>query len=263
MAKRMAAPEFRTPPNIRSVEKVLDLLNEICDKGGEVRVTELSKSLRLTKDNVFRMLATLETRGLVVRGDDSCKYCLGVSAFEMGQKLVSGMSLMRKTRPVMERLARETDEAVYLVVPCDDELLMLDMVDSCQNVKVAPLIGSRLPLSATSLGQFFSAFDPRKILKRENEPCRSVSVQDALNSKHLLDIAENENYFGDGVATFGIPIFNSREQVVAILAIIGPTFRIFSEKRRKELLQLLINAGIVISTSLGYVSPYVRTRPCN
>lgn len=260
MNKKISAPELRTPPNIRSVEKVLDLLNAICDKGGEVRITELSKSLGLSKDNVFRMLATLENRGLVVRGDDSYIYRLGVNAFEMGQKLVSGMSLMRKTRPVMERLARATDEAVYLVVPCNDELLMLDMVDCCQHVKVAPLVGCRLPLSSTSLGQFFNAFDPRKCRNEKNEYCISTTVQDELSSNQLLNIAEDENYFGEGVATLGIPLFNAREQVVGILAIIGPTFRVFTEERRKELLQFLINAGIVVSTSLGYVAPYVCTR---
>lgn len=247
----------RTNYRIHSVEKALDLLDAICAQGGDVRLSELSERLGLTKVNVFRLLATLESRGFVARGDDARKYRLGISAYEMGQKLMSGMGLMRKARPVMERLARECCESVYMVVPYEGKALILDMVDSCHQVKVAPMIGRRFSLHANSLGQIFLAWGQRDGWGEmvTNVP---AELQDRVTSIRQLGYAEEENALEEGVASLGIPIFNARKQVVAVLAIIGPTFRIFAEQRRQELLQLLTDAGRALSTILGYFVPYFR-----
>lgn len=258
MPKSTASASAAKPSyNIHAVEKALDLLNAICDEGGEVRLSELSERLGLNKANVFRLLATLENRGLVVRGDDARKYRLGLTAYEMGQKLLSGMSMLRKSRPVMERLARDCGEAVYMVVPCEDEALMLEMVDCCHQVKVAPLVGRRTAMSATALGRIFLACAPRngrgKVLPLLPE------LQEELAAIRRLGYAEEEGGLGDGVAALGIPLYNANEQVVAVLAIVGPSFRIWTEQRRYELRQLLTDAGMAISTSLGHISPYLRS----
>ena len=50
---------------IQSVSHALDVIEELCKANGEVGVTELSKRLKLHKNNVFRLLATLELRGYV------------------------------------------------------------------------------------------------------------------------------------------------------------------------------------------------------
>lgn len=244
--------------NIHAVEKALDLLNAICDEGGEVRPAELSERLGMNKVSVFRLLATLEHRGLVVRGDDARKYTLGLMAFEMGQKLLSGMGTLRKSRPVMERLARDCGEAVYMVTPHKDEALMLEMVDSYHQVKVATLVGRRTALTATALGRLFLAYDVRPGRSTKSAPVAS-DLQNELATLRHLGYVEEENSLGEGAACLGVPLFNGREQIVAVLAIVGPSFRIWPEPRRSELRQLLLDAGMVISTSLGHISPYIRS----
>jgi DNA-binding IclR family transcriptional regulator len=254
-----AASAKRTNYNIQAVDKALDLLSAICDDGGEVRLIELSRRLGLNKENVFRLLATLENRGLVARGDDVHKYRLGVSAYEMGQKLLLGMGLVRKSRPVMEWLARECGESVYLVVPSRDEALMLEMADSGHPIKVAPMIGRRFPLTANSLGQIFLPWR-QPGTRGDKETTIPNELHDRLTLIRQLGYTEEENVLGEGVTSFGTPIFNAQDQVVAAFAIIGPSFRIFTEKRRKELIPLVIDAGTTISTSLGYLPPQFRCR---
>ena len=48
---------------IQSVSRALDILEAFTANEGELGVTELSRRLKLHKNNVFRLLATLETRG--------------------------------------------------------------------------------------------------------------------------------------------------------------------------------------------------------
>lgn len=255
--RKIAPTETHTNYRVDSVEKAFDLLDAICAEGRDVRLSELSERLGIHIVKVFRLLATLENRGLVTRGEDARKYRLGISAYEMGQKLMSGSEMMRKARPVMERLARECGESVYMVVPCQGRALILDMVDSCHQVKVAPLVGRRFPLQANSLGQVFLAWGQREGRCGLGANA-SAEFQERLASMRKLGYAEEENALGDGVTSLGIPIFNAREQVVAALAIVGPAFRI-SSGRREELLHLLTDAGRSLSTILGYVAPYFRS----
>jgi hypothetical protein len=143
---------------VQSVENALDLLDAICEEGGEARISQLSQRLGMSKTSVFRLLATFEGRGFVERSDDSLKYRLGLSACEMGQKILARMGVLRKARPAMNRLVRQCNESVYFVVRRNDYVLMLDMVDTTHQVKITPLVGQRFPLS-TAPGRIFLAFE--------------------------------------------------------------------------------------------------------
>ena len=166
---------------VHSVENALDLLDAICDEGGEARVTQLSQRLGMSKASVFRLLATFENRGFVERSEDSLKYRLGLSACEMGQKIVARMGVLRKARPTMDRLARQCNESVYYVVRRNDYLLMLDMVDSAQQVKIVALVGQRFPLATTAAGRIFLAFDGEK-------PLAGISVVNHSDSFAFLGL---------------------------------------------------------------------------
>ena len=50
---------------IQSVSHALDVLEQFYANVDEIGVTELSKRLKLHKNNVFRLLATLEARGYI------------------------------------------------------------------------------------------------------------------------------------------------------------------------------------------------------
>lgn len=54
---------------IQAVSHALDLLEQFHDDVDELGVTELSKRLKLHKNNVFRLLATLESRGYIEQKD--------------------------------------------------------------------------------------------------------------------------------------------------------------------------------------------------
>ena len=55
---------------IQSVSNALNLLEEFKGNRDELGVTELSKMLNLHKNNVFRLLATLEAKGYIEQKDD-------------------------------------------------------------------------------------------------------------------------------------------------------------------------------------------------
>ena len=53
---------------IRSVSHALDVIEQFFGESDELGVTELSKRLKLHKNNIFRLLATLESRRQALAG---------------------------------------------------------------------------------------------------------------------------------------------------------------------------------------------------
>lgn len=251
---------------VHSVENALDLLDAICDEGGEARVSQLSKRLGMSKTNVFRLLATFESRGFVERSEDTLHYRLGLSACEMGQKIVARMGVLRKARPTMDRLARQCNESVYFVVRRNDYVLMLDLVDTTQQVKIMPLVGMRFPLVSTAAGRIFLAFegDAAGVGKKRSD-ARGLSALTALTATERESIRNRgfcieEQGFGDGVTCVAVPLLNGKGEAAAALAILGPTFRMAKERIDNDLLPQLLEAGMTISASLGHLNHYLRRK---
>lgn len=255
MAKVSPAPvKQKAGYSINSVDNALDLLEAICDEGGEARISRLSQRLGMNKTRVYRLLATFENRGFVERGEGSVKYRLGLSAYEMGQKLLSRMGILRLARPVMERLARQCNESVYFMVRRNDEVLLLDMIDSTQQVKIAALTGQRFPLAATAVGELFLAFGEAAA---DGEIGAAAAARDGMRRQ---GVCVDEHAFGEGVVCLAVPLLNAKGEAAAVMAILGPAFRMSPERIEAELAPQLKEAGHVISAGLGYLGHYLRCK---
>ena len=242
---------------VHSVENALDLLDAICEEGGEARVSQLSQRTGMSKTSVFRLLATFEGRGFVERSEDSLKYRLGLSACEMGQKILARMGVLRKARPAMSRLMRQCNESVYFVVRRNDYVLMLDMVDTTQQVKIAPLVGQRYPLT-TGPGRIFLAFEGEGGRKRADLAAGVALAPAEREAIRGCGVCIDQESFGDGVTCLVMPIFNGKGEAVAAVAILGPTFRMAPERIEDDLLPQLREAGTAISAGLGCHGDYLR-----
>lgn len=214
---------------IQSVENALDLLDVLSESDEEIRIARLSERLNLGKAKVFRLLATLERRGYVER-ERTGVYHVGSAAFEMAQKLLTRFTLLSKAKPVMEALARSSGEAVYLAIPRGQEILLVDMIDTLEHIKVVSLLGRRYPLAATAAGQVFSGDDLEK---------------------YRMD----SNGLGEGTVCLAAPLRNARGKVCGSISLVGPDFR-FTPERNAILLSELLEAAELISSKLGFMGRY-------
>lgn len=242
--------------SIQSVDNALDVLEALCEEGEEVRISQLSQRLGMNKTSIFRLLATFENRGYVEKEQKSGKYRLGLSAYEMGQKFLSSMGLLRKAKPVIERLARGCNEALYLVVPRKNDVLMLDMVDTLQQVKIIPLVGNRYPINAVSAG---------KTILANSETHRSTCTLDGIAEMEteLSIIREtggcsDRGALGEGIASLSAPIIDAQGKVPGSLCMVGPEFRLTSDEISNNLLPRLIEAGEMVSSKLGHVGHFLN-----
>ena len=239
--------------SIQSVENALNVLEALCEDDDEVRISRLSEKLGMNKTSVFRLLATFESRGYVEREEISGKYRLGIAAYEMGQKFLSRMGLLKKARPVMERLVRETSEAVYLAVRRDDDLLFLDAVDTPLQVKIVSLVGKRYPLPLSVAGRVLLAGAQHSESLVESLPEMDPALHEILEQGFGVD----HDSLGEGVTCLAVPLIDLHDNTVAALAVIGPDFRMQPPLLESELLPRLKDAGQIISSKLGYLGPHL------
>ncbi|HEX9779391.1 MAG TPA: IclR family transcriptional regulator [Geopsychrobacteraceae bacterium] len=242
--------------SIQSVDNALDVLEALCDEGDEVRISQLSERLGMNKTSIFRLLATFENRGYVEKEQKSGKYKLGLSAYEIGQKFLSRMGLLRKAKPVMEKLVRQCNEAIYLAVPSGNEVLLLDMVDTTQQVKIISLLGKRYPITGPSAGQVILAHDERHRAKCSLEEV--AAMKSDMPRIRQQGNCHDQGTFGEGIASLAAPLIDAHGGVPGSLCIIGPEFRLSPEKIENELLPGLTEAGVVISSKLGYVGHFIN-----
>ena len=239
--------------SIQAVENALDVLEALSEIDDDVRISQLSERLAMNKTSVFRLLATFENRGYVEREELSGKYRLGLSAYEIGQKFLSRMGLLRHARPVAERLARGCNEAVYIVVRRGNEVLFLDAVDTTQKVKIVSLVGNRYPLATTAAGQVILAFDNSK--KNQDSDKKPADIN-SLIAVVRQGYAQDSDALGDGITSVAAPLFGSGGKLHGVLCIVGPEFRLPQEVIQKQILNPLLDTSGIISSKLGWHSPH-------
>ena len=242
--------------SIQSVDNALDVLEALCDEGDEVRISQLSERLGMNKTSIFRLLATFENRGYVEKEQRSGRYKLGLSAYEIGQKFLSRMVLLRKAKPVMEKLIRACNETIYLAVPSNNEILLLDMVDTTQQVKIISLLGNRYPITGPSAGRVIIAHSEAHRAKCGREEL--AAIESALTLIKKQGNCHDQGTLGEGIASLAAPLIDAQGNVPGSLCMVGPEFRLSPEKIEGDLLPSLTEAGIVISSKLGYVSHYMK-----
>lgn len=80
-----------------------------------ISIGALADLVELDRATAYRLVTSLVEFGLVTR-DPSKNYRLGVEAMQLGLAAMRSAPIIDRVKPVMQRLARRTDDTVFLVV---------------------------------------------------------------------------------------------------------------------------------------------------
>ncbi len=255
--------EQTTPYIVQTVSHALDLLEEFRDCGEELGLTELSNRLKLHKNNIFRLVATLKARNYIEQNDATGKYRLGIRNFELGQATVRQTGFVRLARPILERLNRLCCETCYVSIIREQNIYYLDGVESALPVRVVPRIGTRQPLHCTAAGKAQIAFmggEELLYLFRSSElqpftrrTTTNLSVlQEELHQVSLQGYAIEDEELEVGVKGIAVPVLDYNRQIVGALSISGPAERLTAERLETTLIPLALQGGAELSAKLGF-----------
>lgn len=245
--------------SVQAVVKAIDLLEALAQGGESPSIVALEKKLGLSHNKAFRLLATLEDKGLVERNKVNNTYSLGLQAFEMAQHILKSDNLIRMAHPIMVELARKLDEAVYFTVASNNEVLFLDMVDSFQQIKTADLVGKRFPFFTNAAGKVIKSVSSIDLFGRAG---KKNGVKDAQQLEVELDeirrkgVAVDFNGLGDGICTVAVVIRDYAGKVVGALTLLAPSFRMLQDRLEKVVIPCMLEGGELLSMKFGYSRSY-------
>lgn len=248
---------------IQSVSHALDVLEQFTGEHDELGVTELSKRLKLHKNNVFRLLATLESRGYIEQNKTTENYRLGIRCLQLGQSYVAQMGLLRQARPVIEELAhRSAHETAFVAVYRKECVVPVDAVEADRPVRMTSRIGEALPLHCTAAGKLHLAFLPDAdardglISHLHRFTDRTITERQAL-LQQLREVTERGYSLEMGehiedVNSIAVPIRDYTRNVVGSVTLTGPSYRLTNERIEKDAAPLMLKAGQELSNRLGF-----------
>jgi IclR family KDG regulon transcriptional repressor len=234
---------------IQSVSHALDVIEELCKAGGEIGVTELSKRLKLHKNNVFRLLATLELRGYVEQNRETEDYRLGVKALQMGQSYLAQSSLVSRGGPILKALSDSIGETVSLAVLQAGNVQFPISIESKRPVKAAARIAVSFPAKLNAAGRLLTAQLADGVLA---EVLSANTVQDAAIKAQLGELRSSGQIVDRGAIEADVVsvcrvVRGNNNEVVGAIEVLIPQYR----AKLDTLGAKIEEAANALSTALG------------
>jgi DNA-binding IclR family transcriptional regulator len=243
------------------LERVFGILMSIAGDAHGRSLTELSEELDTPKTSLLNLLPALTATGYLSR--DGYRYRLGPQAFALAHAILrSHQDIASLARPLLQRLAADTDKTVTLCVLTPDERAILHIVkeESRGAMRFVVEEGHRAPLHTTAAGRVMLAFRPGEWVDRFFRNARlpqhtrntiidperlRVSVDEARCRGYAM--TRGETY--ETVGAIAAPVFDAEGFAAAVVAA-GAVERVVTQE--KKLAELVRATADELSALLGY-----------
>ena len=113
-----------------TVGRSLDILEIFATKQTPLTIKEICHYNRIPESTVYRYIKTLTQRDYVEYDPTTQKYRLGMNLIRLGYIAIRQLEIHHSSYPIMENLARKTEETVTLTVRKEDYAIVVEVVDS-------------------------------------------------------------------------------------------------------------------------------------
>lgn len=240
---------------IQSVSHSLDVIEELCKASGEMGVTELSKRLKLHKNNVFRLLATLELRGYVEQNASTENYRLGVKALQLGQAYVVQSSLVNRITPVLRTLSEETGETVSFAVMQNALVHYPVSIESKRAVRVNGRVATSVNAKSCAVGRLLLAQLPDSVIAEliTGDTPQDAAIKNSLSELRSTGIIMDRGAIEADVLTIAKVVKGNGSDIVGAIEILAPQYR----SKVEVLTQKIEEVSQALATTLGQIQPRV------
>lgn len=247
---------------MKTVKKVLDVLEAFEKPNVELGVPELVEVSGLNTSTVYRICSELVQRGYLAKVKNRGKYHLG----QRFVKYYNSLNEINKVKDIalvfMQKLSQDINESVTLSILVGSEITDIACVVSSYKLQLLSREGENLPVHCTSAGKIFLAeMDSEsldRIIRLKGLPGRTTNTITDINllNKELAlirrdDVAFDDEEFEVGIRSIAAQVKGNDGRVISALAVIGPSVRISIQKMR-DLIPPVKSCAMKISRALGY-----------
>ena len=231
-------------------------------------LTDLTDTLGIPKNTVFRIVTTLSLRGYADRDDATKRYRLSRKMLSVSHAAIGGKSLIELARPCLRSLQDASGETALLGAIASSRGIVLDQVPSSQPVKVVVEVGHAFPLHTAAPAKAMLAFLPDDVrdgllatIRFTRHTARTITSARAfvreLAAVRSQGYAIDRREESEAYACAAAPVFDHTGQVVAAIWVSGPSDRV-TTARLPTLARLVTAAAQTLSAALGHEAAETR-----
>lgn len=229
---------------VPALERGIDIVELLENNPKGLSFSEIQVKLKIPKPSLVRLLQTLLKRKYVKQYDRV--YKLSLRFLSLGTSVQASLGLREIARPFMEELQKKTRETVELAVPDDEDILLIDKLESLESIRIFSKIGQKFAdMHSFANGKVALAFFPEEVSGRwfNNGSLRKTTEKtntNGLKLKKEIELIRTEKVGIDieerrpGVFRIASPVFGHGGTFLGILAIAGPVIRLGSKEELKN-----------------------------
>ena len=239
-----------------SADRVADVLLLFAQSSHPLGVTQIARSLDLSKAVVHRILQSLTSRSLLQAARGST-YILGPAATTLATKAWSQLDIRSLASPILRRLRDDTLETTTLSVLVGHQRIYLDQFESPQEVKMIVELGPRFALHSGASSRVILAHLPQVFVDEAIGQLRALrpdldaeAYVAALDTIREHGYASSQNERGTGAASIAAPFFDAGRNVMGSISSSGPVSR-YGEEGHEDHVLLVVAAAKAITAALA------------
>jgi DNA-binding IclR family transcriptional regulator len=222
---------------VQVINRAANILRAIRDSGG-LNLSPLARKVGLARSTVYRIVASLESEGLLTTADPNGLIMLGTELVSLGAAVRS--DLRHELRPYLEELSLRVDETVDLAILDQNSLVFLDQVSRPQRLRAVSGVGIKFPLHCTANGKALLSIlsidivyqmlpEQLQICTPNTIPTREKLLKE-LEGIRLGNVAFDREEHTQGICAVGVVVQGPLKTPAAI-SIPVPTVRFYGNEQ--------------------------------
>lgn len=247
---------------INTVSNLFDVLDYFQSGRREIGLNELTKSLKISKNKVFRLLMNLKSRNFIEQSETTGKYSLGLKNYVLGQVAIKTSPVYYNAQVIVDELRNLINETCCFSVIRSKAVINVCVAESMQVVRVvqgnlhlSPIhctAAGKLLIAYKDMGETMSLVGMNALLKYTPS-----TIIDLFELKKEIGTIKNQGYatenqeYEEGVFSFAVPVRDNRDEVIGAISVSMPLCRLDWKLFEYELLPKAICAANELSKNLG------------
>lgn len=250
-------------PTSSGIDRALQVVYAVAaSREPDVGVSELARSLGLSKAVVHRVVRTLVASGFFSFDEKLRRYRLGPGAVSVGLAALAQIEVPKVAQPYLERLVEQTGETATLSARYGDKRMYLSQVLSPQEIRMSVQLGQLYPLHAGGSSKaILAALDAEQQRQYVHtvplDALTDITIQDPERLLRELEEISRRGYsvsLGErqaGAASVAAAVFDATGKVHGSISVCGPVNRL-DQSRIDEFGPLVAETAATVSRQLGF-----------
>lgn len=249
----------RPKRTIATADTVFNIIEFLKGSNG-ASVKEIAEAAEIAESTAHTYLATLVEHEYVVKSGGT--YKLSLRPLEDGMAVRDGMDLTHAASPVIDQVATETGEAVWIMIEEHGHGVYLMKSEGDRAVQTRGRVGKRTTMHDIAAGKAILAWLPESRTdaiidafglpeRTENTITDPAAFRDELSRIREQGYATNRGETMEKVWAVASPIVRDGD-VYGSIGVAGPKHRLSGERFTDELPDVVLEAADTIELNLAY-----------